>query len=126
MNANSKLVISALHSYRAALTYLLLLMTVYGAFVGTVHSHGHVPRGHADVVAVRDGGGSESSDESKSLHGECSLCQLQRQLFDGFVQATLFARISSTEIAFVSTPAVAYASTSITPRSSRAPPLICA
>ena len=124
MNASSPLVISPRHRYRTALTYVLLLMTAYGALVGTVHSHGHVPRGHADVVAVRDGGGSESLDESNSLHGECSMCQLQRQLFDGFVQATLFARLSLTEIAFVPTPTVAYASTSITPRSSRAPPLI--
>lgn len=115
-----------MHRYRAALTYVLLLMTVYGALVGTVHSHGHVPQGHADVLAIRDGGGSESSDESNSLQGECSMCQLQRQLFDGFVQATPFARISLTEIAFVSTPTVAYVSTLITPRSSRAPPLICA
>jgi hypothetical protein len=99
-------------------------MTAYGALVGTVHSHGHVPRGHTDVVAVRDGGGSQSLDESSSLHRECSMCQLQRQLFDGFVQATLFARISLTAIAFVSRPTVAYASTSITPRSSRAPPLV--
>jgi hypothetical protein len=112
--------------YRAALTYVLLLTTAYGALVGTVHSHGRVSRDHADVIAVRDGGVSESSDESNSLHGECSMCQLQRQLFDGFVQATLFARISLTEIAFVSTPTVAYASTSITPRFSRAPPLISA
>jgi hypothetical protein len=115
-----------MHRYRPALTYVLLLMISYGALVGTVHSHGHVSRGHADVVAVRDGGGSESLDESNSLHGECSMCQLQRQLFDGFVQATLFARISLTETAFFPTPTVAYASTLITPRSSRAPPLICA
>ena len=54
------------------------------------------------------------------------MCQFQRQLFDGFVQATLFARISLSEIAFVSTRIVAYPSTSITPRSGRAPPLICA
>ena len=126
MNANSKLVISPMHRYRATLTYVLLLMTAYGALVGTVHSHGHVPRGHTDVVAVRDSGSSESSEQSNSLHGECSMCQLQRQLFDGFVQATFFTRISLTEIAFVPTTIVAYASTSITPRSSRAPPLICA
>ena len=124
MNASSKLVINSMPRYRAALTYVLLLMTTYGALVGTVHSHGRVPRSHADVVAVRNGGASESADPSNSLHGECSMCQLQRQLFDGFVQATLFARISLTEIAFVPTPKIAYASTSITPRSSRAPPLI--
>ena len=126
VNANSKLVISAVHSYRAALTCVLLLTTAYGALVGTVHSHGNVPRSHPDVVAVRDGGRSETSDESNSLHGECSMCQLQRQLFDGFVQVTLLAPISLTEMAFVSTPTVAFASASITPRSSRAPPLICA
>jgi hypothetical protein len=126
VNANSKLVISTMHLNRAALTYVLLLTTAYGALVGTVHSHGHVQRGHADVVAVSNSGGSESSEQSNSLHGECSMCQLQRQLFDGFVQATPFARISLTEIAFVSTPTVAYVSTSITPRSTRGPPLICA
>jgi hypothetical protein len=124
VNLNSKLVISTLHrNYGAALTYVLLLMIAYGALVETVHSHGHVPPGHADVAAIRDAGRSESSDESNSLHGECSMCQFQRQLFDGFVQATLFARISLSEIAFVPTLTLAYPSTSITPRSGRAPPL---
>jgi len=126
VNTNSKLVINTVRRYRVALTYLLLLTTAYGALVGTVHSHGPVRRAHPDVFAVRDSGGSESSEQSNSLRGECSMCQLQRQLFDGFVQATLFARISLTEIAFVPTPAVAYASTLITPRSSRAPPQISA
>lgn len=126
MNANSKLVSNFARRHRVALAYVLLLTTAYGALVGTVHSHGHVLRGRADVVAVRGGGASQSSNESGSQHRECSMCQLQRQLFDGFIQETLFARISVTETAFVSTTTVTYASTSITPRSSRGPPLICA
>lgn len=126
VNANSKLVISTARRHRAVLAYVLLLTTAYGALVGTVHSHGHALRGRADVVAVRGGGTSQTSDESGSQHRECSMCQLQRQLFDGFIQETLFARISVTETAFVSTTTVTYSSTSVTPRSSRAPPLICA
>jgi hypothetical protein len=125
VNLNSKLVISPLRrNYRAALTYGLLLMIAYGALVETVHSHGHVPPGHSDV-AICDAGGSKSSDDGNSLHRECSMCQFQRQLFDAFVPATLFARISLSEIAFVSTLTVAYPSTSITPRSGRAPPFTC-
>ena len=120
------MVITTARRHRAALAYLLLLMTAYGAVVGTVHSHGRLLRNRPNVVAGRDGGPSQSLNESGSLHRECSMCQLQRQLFDGFIQETLFARISLTEIAFVSTATLAYASTSTAPRSSRAPPRISA
>jgi hypothetical protein len=51
------------------------------------------------------------------------MCQFQQQLFGGLVQAPLFARTPSAEIAFVSTLTVFYPSPSTTPRSGRAPPL---
>jgi hypothetical protein len=52
------------------------------------------------------------------------MCQFQQQLFDGLVHAPLFARTPLVEIAFVSTLTVFHSSTSITPRSCRAPPLV--
>jgi len=50
------------------------------------------------------------------------MCEFQRQLFDGLVQAPLFTRTPLAEIAFVSTLTVFHSSTSTTPTSSRAPP----
>jgi hypothetical protein len=51
------------------------------------------------------------------------LCQFQQQLFNGFVNAPLFARTLLTKTAFVSTLTVFHSSTSTTPPSGRAPPL---
>jgi hypothetical protein len=111
-------------NYRAALAHVLLLIVAYGALVGTVHNHGQVRPGKVNLVAAfTDGSESRAAEDGKSIHRECSMCQLQRQLFDGFVHATPFARTSLSEIVFVPAQTVSYHPTSITPRLGRAPPL---
>jgi len=103
---------------------LLLLLIAYGATAGAAHSHGFLAPDRTNVAAISDAGGSQSSDNGHSLHRECSMCQFQQQLFDGLVHAPLFARTPLAEIAFVSPLTVFHSSTSITPRSGRAPPLV--
>ena len=125
MNVNTRLLISSLRrNYRTAIGYVLLLLIGYGAIVETVHSHGHGWPKRTDVAAISNYEGSQSSSSGYSRQSECSMCQLQRQLFDGFVESTLFARTAVIEIAFVSTPAVSYFSTLTTPQFGRAPPLV--
>ncbi len=115
--------ISAL-SCRRALGCLLLLLIIYGVTAGAAHSHGPVAPDRSGVAALSDAGGSQSSDKGNSHYRECSMCQFQQQLFGGLVHAPQFALTPSTQIAFVSTLAVFYPSTSTTPRSGRAPPLV--
>jgi len=106
------------------LSYLLLFLIAYGATAGAAHSHGRVAADRPGATAVSDAGGSQSSNSGHSQHRECSMCQLQQQLFGGLVHAPMFARIPLTEVAFVSTPTLFHPSTSTTPRSGRAPPLV--
>jgi hypothetical protein len=103
---------------------LLLLLIGYGSTVAAVHSHDHISPDRPGLAAISDAGGSQSSDKGNSRHRECSMCQFQQQLFNGLVHAPLFARTTLAEIAFVSTLTVLYPSTSTTPRSGRAPPLV--
>ena len=110
--------------WRRALGYLLLLLISYGATVEAVHTHGPVLPDRPGTAAISDAGQSQSSDKDHSQHRECSMCQFQQQLFDGLVNAPLFERTPLAEIAFVSTLTVFHSSTSITPRSGRAPPLV--
>jgi hypothetical protein len=109
---------------RRALGYLLLLLIIGGATVEAAHSHGAVAPDRPGAAAISDAGGSQSSNKNNSQHRECSMCQFQQQLFGGLVHAPLFALTPSTQIAFVSTLTVFYPSTSTTPRSGRAPPLV--
>jgi hypothetical protein len=109
---------------RRALGYLLLLLITCGATAEAAHSHGPVAPDRPGVFAVSDPGGSQSSNKGNSQHRECSMCQFQQQLFGGLVQAPLFARTPLVEIASVSILTVSYPSTSTTPRSGRAPPLV--
>src|SRR5882724_3169252 len=108
---------------RRSLGYLLLLLIAYGATAEAAHSHGPVPPDRPGVTSISDAGRSQSSDKYHSQHRECSMCEFQRQLFDGLVDAPLFACTPLAEIAFVSTLTIFHSSTSITPRSGRAPPL---
>jgi hypothetical protein len=103
---------------------LLLLLIVYGATADVAHSHGPASPNLAGAANIIDAGGSQSSDVGDSRHRECSMCQFQQQLFGGLVHAPSFARMPLTETAFVSTLTVLYFSTSTTPRSGRAPPLV--
>jgi len=109
---------------RRSLGYLLLLLIAYGATAETAHSHGPVAPDRPGVTAMSDAGLSQSSDKYHSQHRECSMCQFQRQLFDGLIHAPLFSRTPLTEIAFVSTLTVFHFSTSTPPPSGRAPPLV--
>ncbi|MDQ2856630.1 MAG: hypothetical protein M3R68_09900 [Acidobacteriota bacterium] len=109
---------------RRALVCLLLCLIVYGATADAAHSHGVVAPDRSGAVNLIDAGGSQSSDVGDSRHRECSMCQFQQQLFGGLVHAPFFARTPQIETAFVSTLTVLYFSTSTTPRSGRAPPLV--
>jgi hypothetical protein len=109
---------------RRLLGYLLLLLITCGATAEAAHSHGPVAPDRPGLAAISDAGGSQSSNKGNSQNRECSMCQFQQQLFGGLVHAPLFARTPLVEIAFVSTLTVFYPSTSTTPRSGRAPPLV--
>ena len=106
-----------------ALGCLLLLLIAYGATVQVVHSHGRVSLASSAATAVSDAGGSQSSRSGHSSHQECATCQFQQQLFNGLVDAPLFARTPATQIAAVCTLTIVYASVSTSPRRGRAPPL---
>ena len=105
------------------MAYALLLTIAYGALVEAVHSHGRVLPSSSEHAAVCDRDGSRSSADSNSHQRDCSMCQFQRHLFDGFVHATTLARTSLSQVAFASALTVSYQSTSTKPRSGRAPPL---
>jgi len=106
-----------------AIGYVLLFMVLYGATVALVHGHGPHSPNQSGVAAVSDAGGSPSSNTSHSRYTECQICQLHQHLFNGLVQAPLFARMPLTEIAFVSNLIIFHHSNSITPSSVRGPPL---
>ena len=106
-----------------AIGYVLLLVVIYGATVEIVHSHGPELRDQSGLAAISDAGQSHSSDTGHSHYTECQICQFHQHLFNGLVQAPLFARTPLVEIAFVSTPIVLYPFNSITPSSGRGPPL---
>jgi len=110
-------------NYRRALGCLLLLLIAYGATVEAAHCHGRVSLDRPGVAAISDAGGSQSSDKGYSHQRECSMCQFQQQLFNGLVQAPLFAITPSAPIAFVDAPTVVFPSISTTPRRGRSPPL---
>jgi hypothetical protein len=123
VNAHSKLLKLLSHKkYRIALTCLLLATVGYGTLVESVHSHGCPWGNNSNVTTAYDKDGPESSHHDHAHSFECPLCQLQRQLFGGFVHAVLLAR-PLTQIAFSAQEPVFYLSTSIFPSSGRAPPL---
>jgi len=102
---------------------LLLLLIAYGATVQIVHSHGLVSLVRPAATAIGDAGGSQSSRTGQHSHQECAMCQFQQQLFNGLVDAPLFARTPAIRIAAACTLTIVYASISATPRRGRAPPL---
>jgi hypothetical protein len=110
-------------SARSALAYVLLLTIGYGAIVEAAHSHGFASSRPSQVTAaVSNGGDSPSSYQGHSNHSDCSLCQFQRQLFGGLVDVILIAHTPQ-QSAFRSKETPSYFSTSILPKSGRAPPL---
>ncbi len=109
--------------YRVPLVYALLVMIAYVAVVETVHSHGLVPFGRIQTTAFLGSGGPHSSTDGDLHQRDCSMCQFQRQLFDGLVQATLLAPMPLAELVFVSALTSSYHSTSTPTRSGRAPPV---
>ena|SRR5258708_420865 len=126
-NVTSRILFAGIN-YRATprrrLGYVLLILIAYGATVDIAHSHGLVSKDLPGAASLSDAGGLQSSNNGHSQRRECSTCQFQQQLFDGLVHAPLFARAQLTELAFVSTLAGFLPSTSATPQSGRAPPLV--
>jgi hypothetical protein len=108
---------------RSAVVYALLSMICYGAIVETVHSHGFSRPDRSGFTSVSDASESQSTSGIYTHQRDCSICQFQRQLFDGFHQTTLLVSTNLTEIAFVFSQPVTYICTSATRFSGRAPPL---
>ena len=106
-----------------ALGCLLLLLIAYGATVQVVHSHGRVSLTRPAATAVSDAGGSQSSRTGQHSHQECATCQFQQQLFNGLVDAPLFASAPAAQIAVACAPTVVFPSIIATPRRGRAPPI---
>ena len=109
--------------FRSVVVYALLSMICYGAIVETVHSHGFSRAASSGVTSISDASESRSTSGIYTHQRDCSICQFQRQLFDGFHQTTLLVRTNLTEIAFVFSRPVTYISTPATRSSGRAPPL---
>jgi hypothetical protein len=123
VNVYSKLLKPLLRgNYRTALTCLLLFTVGYGTIVESVHRHGCPWSRNSELTAAYDNGGPQSSHQGHDHLTECPLCQLQRQLFGGFVHAVLTARPVA-QISFSPPEKVFYFSTSVLPSSGRAPPV---
>jgi len=110
-------------SYRRALSCLLVAMLAYGSTVAAGHSHGVCPN-PSKAVAISDPDGSHSSDTGHSRHTECSMCQFQQQLFNGFVHTPCLTPTTSSQLSSVCTPAVGYSSISTKAQRGRGPPSI--
>ena len=106
---------------RYALAYLLLLAIGYGAIVEAAHSHGSSSSSPTQITVSGDSD-SQSSYRGGSAHNECSLCQLQRQLFGSLVQVILVTHTAQ-QFAFLSQETISYLSISALPALGRAPPL---
>jgi hypothetical protein len=102
---------------------LLLILIAYGATVETVHSHGRVSLDRPGVAAISDAGGLHSPHTGHAHRTECSICELQQQLFNGILHTPLFAVTPLLQIAILSTLTVVYPSSSTMRPSGRAPPL---
>jgi hypothetical protein len=106
------------------ISYALLFMIAYGAMAEMAHSHSHVSPDRSDVTYISDAGNSHSSDTGQSHTAECPVCQFQQQLFNGVIHVPSFALAPSTEIVFISTPAVFHSGASPSTPSGRGPPIV--
>jgi len=104
-----------------ALAYLLLLTIGHGAIVEAAHSHGISSLNPSQLAAVSGDDDSQSSNQGRSGHSECSLCQFQQQLFGGLASVILVAHTAQ-QFAFHSQQTISYLSTPALPTLGRGPP----
>jgi hypothetical protein len=114
-----------------ALACVLLIGIVYSATFGAVHSHKNVSFKFDQGISastVGQAGISEMPLRSSPDGNECLVCVLHRDFSNSTVHSPTFILGSSTEISYISVPAVFYYSNitisrPLTRQSGRAPPL---
>ena len=109
------------------LSFLLLSSIAFSATFGAVHTHGSRsvgPAAHASKASgfVRAGDPPGGQTGGPLRAGDCSICQLQRQLSGGLLYGPVFTPAPPAEHAAAALVTVPYVSTVSTPRRGRAPP----
>ena len=116
------------HARRArALPLLLLASVVFSATFGIVHTHGSPSNGQA-APASRAASSAQSGDLNGGQTGgplrpgDCSICQLHRQLSGGLLYGPVFMPAPPAESPVAALAATTYLSSFSAPRRGRAPP----
>ena len=109
------------------LSFLLLSSIAFSATFGAVHTHGSRLSGPAASASnaagsVRAGDPAGGQTGGPLRAGDCSICQLQRQLSGGLLYGPVFTPAPPAEHAASAPVTVPYLSTDSTPRRGRAPP----
>jgi hypothetical protein len=111
-----------------ALAGVLLIGIIYAVTFGSAHSHGNVSSALDTNTAPSSTGQASSSSNVPLNRHDCLICLLHQQLFNSIVHEPVFIVKPSTQVAFVSAPAVIFYSSPIayhpiTQLTGRAPPL---
>jgi hypothetical protein len=109
------------------LPLLLLASVVFSATFGVVHTHGAPPSGPAARASkaagfVKSGDLDGARTGGPLRPGDCSICQLQRQLSGGLLYGPVFTPAPPAEHAVAAPTADTYLSSASAPRRGRAPP----
>lgn len=110
-----------------ALSFLLLASVVFSATFGVVHTHGSPSNGQAapaskaaGFVKAGDLNGGQTGGPLRP--GDCSICQLHRQLSGGLLYGPAFMPAPPAEAPVTALAADTYFSSFSAPRRGRAPP----
>src|SRR5947209_12923032 len=107
------------------LSFLLLSSIAFSATFGVVHTHGsrsNEPGASESAGFVRAGDLAGGQTGGTLNAGDCSICQLHRQLSGGLLYGPVFTPAPPAEHAAAALVTVPYLSTNSTPRRGRAPP----
>ena len=109
------------------LSFLLLSSIAFSATFGAVHTHvsrlsGPAARASKAAGSVKAGDPTGGQTRGPLRGGDCSICQLHRQLSGGLLYGPVFTPSPPAEHAAAALVAVPYISTSNTPQRGRAPP----
>src|SRR5205085_3237414 len=116
------------HVRRArALPLLLLASVIFSATFGIVHTHGSPSNGTAaratDAAGFVKSGDLDGGQTGGPLRpGDCSICQLHRQLSGGLLYGPVFMPAPPAEAPVAALAASTYLSSFSAPRRGRAPP----
>lgn len=105
-----------------AMTCALIFFVTYGATVEVVHRHGAFPP-ERPAVGVLDGAGRQDLSGHARNSGECLICQLHQNLFNGLFHALPDSLPQTVPLSFTSACALFCFFTTRTPRRGRAPPV---